>query len=108
MKSNKLFAKAPGKMINCDGMSCDPRTDKLYVADSAANAIQVISPDGTVSTLAKNGDVTDKLQRADSTSPARRCFAATRSSCRTWTGRSPGFVNTKWHMPATLSVIKLK
>ena len=34
--------------------------DKLNVADSAANAVQVINPDGSIETLAQNGDVADK------------------------------------------------
>jgi hypothetical protein len=42
--SNKLFCEAPGKLINCDGMSCDLRTDKLYVADSAVEYVREVSP----------------------------------------------------------------
>jgi len=57
--SKKLFAKT-ACLKTCDGMSCDLRTDKLYVADSAANAIQIISPDGTVATLSQNSDIKDK------------------------------------------------
>jgi sugar lactone lactonase YvrE len=103
--SNKLFAKAPG-LKTCDGMSCDPRTDKLYVADSAANAVQVISPDGSVQTLAQNGDIKNKLQgKLD-----QPCEALVRGNTIVVSNMDwpfPGFVNTKWQMPATLSVIKL-
>lgn len=103
--SNTLFAKAPGRMINCDGMSCDPKTDKLYVADSAANAIQVISPDGSVRTLARSGDVKDKR----SGGLDQPCEAIIRgdtvvSSNMDWP--FPKFVNTAWQQPATLSVIR--
>jgi hypothetical protein len=105
--SNKLFAEAPGKLINCDGMHMDARTGKLYMADSAANAIQIINPDGTVETLAQNDDVTDK----NTGGMDQPCEALVRGdeivvSNMDWP--FPGFKNTKWQQPATLSVIKLK
>jgi len=104
--SNKLFAEAPGKLINCDGMSCDTRTDKLYVADSAANAIQVIAPDGTITTLAQNEDVTDKTTgMLDQPCEALLRGDTIVSSNMDWP--FPKFRNTKHQQPATLSVIKL-
>ncbi len=105
---NSLFAEAPGKMINCDGMHLDPKTDKLYLADSAANAIQVIDcATGSVTTLVANGDVTDKTSGALD----QPCEALVRGdeiivSNMDWP--FPGFINTKHQMPATLSVIKRK
>jgi sugar lactone lactonase YvrE len=103
--SNKLFAKA-ACLVSCDGMSCDLRSDKLYVADSAANAIQVIGPDGTVTTLSQNGDVKDKRKgRLD-----QPCEALVRGNAIVVSNMDwpfPGFVNTKWEMPATLSVIPI-
>ena len=53
--SNAIFAKAPF-LKSCDGMVCDQRTDKLYVADLAGNAVRIISPDGSVQTLAESPD----------------------------------------------------
>jgi DNA-binding beta-propeller fold protein YncE len=104
--SNKLFAEAPGKLINCDGMSCDVRTDKLYVADSAANAIQVIAPDGTLTTLAQNEDTTDKTTgMLDQPCEALLRGDTIVSSNMDWP--FPKFRNTKHQQPATLSVIKL-
>ena len=104
-KSNKPFAEAPF-MKSCDGMSCDLRTDKLYVADSAANAIQVVSPDGSVATLSRNGDFTDKRQgHLD-----QPCEALVRGNTIVVSNMDwpfPKFVNTKWQMPATLSVIPI-
>jgi hypothetical protein len=106
VKSNKLFAKAPF-MKTCDGMSCDLRTDKLYLADSAANAIQVISPDGTIQTLSQNSEVQNKRSgKLD-----QPCEALVRGNTIVVSNMDwpfPGFVNTKWQMPATLSVIPLK
>jgi sugar lactone lactonase YvrE len=105
--SNKLFAEAPGKMINCDGMSCDLKTDKLYVADSANNAIQVVSPDGTIVCLAKNGDVKDKKTGLLD----QPCEALVRgdevvASNMDWA--FPKFVNSGHQLPATLSVLKIE
>jgi len=105
--SNKVFAKAPF-LRNCDGMSCDPRTDMLYVADSAANAVQVISPDGSVRTLARSGDPTraDKLAgKLD-----QPCEALVRGNTIVVSNMDwpfPGMVNTRHEQPATLSVIDL-
>lgn len=105
VKSNKLFATAPG-LKTCDGMSCDLRTDKLYVADSASQAIQVIGPDGKVTTLSQNGDIADKTTgRLD-----QPCEALVRGNTIVVSNMDwpfPGFVNTKWQQPATLSVIPL-
>lgn len=106
VKSNKLFAAAPGRMINCDGMSCDLRTDRLYVADSAANAIQVIHPDGSVTTLSQNGDVSDKRTGLLD----QPCEALVRGDTIVVSNMDwpfPGFRNSRWQMPATLSVIPL-
>jgi len=103
--SNKLFAKAPG-LMTCDGMSCDLRTDNLYVADSAANAVQVISPDGSVRTLCKDGDIKDKL-RGKLDQPCEALMRGNTVVVSNMDWPFPKFVNTKWQMPATLSVIRL-
>jgi sugar lactone lactonase YvrE len=105
--SNRLFCESPGRLINCDGMSCDLRTDKLYVADSAANAIQVISPDGKLETLAQNGDVTDKTTgQLDQPCEAMVCGDRVIVSNMDWP--FPGMRNSKHSMPAVISVIKMK
>ncbi|MCU0962798.1 MAG: hypothetical protein MUF48_22095 [Pirellulaceae bacterium] len=103
--ANTEFAKADF-LVNCDGMSCDHRTDKLYVADSAANAIRIINPDGSVETLAENDDVTDKRTGLLD----QPCEALLRGdtivvSNMDWT--FPGFKNSAHQLPATLSVIQL-
>jgi len=106
VKSNTQFARAP-RMACCDGMSCDRRTDKLYVADSVNNAIQVISPDGSVKTLASNGDVKNKLTGQMD----QPCEALVRGDTIVVSNMDwpfPGMKNKKFQMPATLSVISLK
>lgn len=105
VKSNKLFAKAPF-LKTCDGMSCDLRTDKLYVADSASNAIQVIHPDGKVTTLCATSEVKDKKTGGLD----QPCEALVRGNTIVVSNMDwpfPGFVNTKWQQPATLSVIPI-
>ena len=104
--SNKLFAEAPGKLTNCDGMHRDSH-DNLYVADSANNAVQIIHPDGTIETLAINDDTLDKTTGGLD----QPCEALVRGdevivSNMDWP--FPGFKNTKFQLPATLSIIKLK
>ena len=108
VKSNEVFAKAPGKMINCDGMHLDKRTNKLYVADSASNAIQVINcKDGSIETLACNADVTDKTT-GGLDQPCEALVRGNEIIVSNMDWPFPGFMNTKWQQPATLSVIKLK
>lgn len=105
---NSTFAEAPGRMVNCDGMSLDPQTDKLYLADSAANAIQVIDcADGSVTTLVANDDVAEKTTGALD----QPCEALVRGdeiivSNMDWP--FPGFKNQRHQLPATLSVIKVR
>jgi len=103
--SNTEFAKSLF-MMNCDGMHIDPRTDKLYLADSANNAVQEISPDGTVRTVTTNGDVKDKRTGLLD----QPCEALVRGddiivSNMDWP--FPGFRNTKFQLPATLSIVKI-
>lgn len=102
----KVFARA-AFMKSCDGMSCDLRTDKLYVADSVMNAIQVIHPDTSVTTLAQTPKDVRYKRWGGLDQP---CEALVRgntvvSSNMDWP--FPEMINKKHQMPATLSVIKL-
>ena len=108
VKSNKVFARARC-MITCDGMSCDLRTDKLYLADSAANAIHVISPKGSVTTLCVNGDAKGSGAKLKGMLD-QPCEALVRGNTIVVSNMDwpfPKFINSKWEMPATLSVIDL-
>lgn len=104
--TNTVFAKAPGKLITCDGMHRDSK-DNLYVADSAANAIQIIRPDGTVETLAINGDVTDK-RTGQMDQPCEALVRGNQVIVSNMDWPFPKFVNSAHQSPATLSVIELK
>ena len=106
VKSNGVFAQAPGRMINCDGMHRDG-ADNLYVADSAANAIRIIRPNGTVETLWENGDVVDKLS-GQLDQPCEALVRGNEIIVSNMDWPFPKFKNTKYQLPATLSVIKLK
>ncbi|MFV2070371.1 MAG: SMP-30/gluconolactonase/LRE family protein, partial [Pirellulales bacterium] len=59
VKSNSVFARADC-MKSADGLFLDKRSGVIYVADSKANAVQMVLPGGSVMTLAQNGD-TDGL-----------------------------------------------
>jgi hypothetical protein len=106
VKSNEVFAKAPGKLINCDGMHRDAE-DNLYVADSAANAIQIIRPNGTVETLWQNEDVTDKLT-GQLDQPCEALVRGNEIIVSNMDWPFPKFKNSKYQLPATLSIIRLK
>lgn len=105
VKSNEVFAKAPGKLINCDGMHRDA-ADNLYVADSAANAIQIIRPNGTVETLWQNEDVTDKLT-GQLDQPCEALIRGNEVIISNMDWPFPKMKNSKHQLPATLSIIKL-
>jgi len=109
--SNEIFAKADC-MKSCDGIYCDLRNDKIYVADSIANAVQVILPDGSVETLAVNPESDGSNGALD-----QPCEVIVRGnevivSNMDWPvpGKEPGAfatVNTKFDKPYTISIIKL-
>lgn len=111
VKSKSEFARAPGKLISCDGMSCDIRTDRIYMADCAGNAIQIINPDGKIETLARNGDVTsvaDK-RRGMLDEPSEALVRGNEIVIANMDWPFDGFVNKKpYRMPATISAIKLQ
>ena len=106
VKSNEVFAQAPGLMINCDGMHRDA-ADNLYVADSAANAIRIIRPNGTVETLWENEAVEDK-RTGQLDQPCEALVRGNEIIVSNMDWPFPKFKNTKYQLPATLSIIKLK
>jgi sugar lactone lactonase YvrE len=111
VKSNAVFAQAPGTLISCDGMCCDPTTDILYMADCAGNAIQRIHPDGRVETLARNGDVPDAAAKRTGLldEPSEALVRGKEIVVANMDWPFDGFVNKKpYRMPATISVIKLE
>ena len=103
-KKPTIFAKVPF-MKSCDGIFCDLKTDKIYVADSLANAVQVVSPDGSVQTLAVDEENDGSGGKLDQ--PCEVLIRGNEVVVSNFDFPVPGGVNTKYDKPHTMSVIKL-
>jgi hypothetical protein len=103
-KEAPVWAKAPF-MKCCDGIFCDLKTDKIYVADSLANAVQVVSPDGSICTLAANKNNDGSRGRLDQ--PSEVVIRGKKLIVSNMDFPVPGGVNTTWDKPYTISWIKL-
>ena len=102
--SNEIFAKS--KCMKCaDGLFFDPETQKIFVADSRANAVQMVSLDGSVQTLARNGD-TDGLD-GGMDQPCEVLLRGREVIVSNMDWPVPGCINSEYSKPCTLSVIKL-
>jgi len=99
-----IYAKAPF-MKSCDGIFCDLKTDKIYVADSIANAVQIVSLDGTVQTLAVDEDNDGSGGRLDQ--PCEVLLRGNEVIVSNMDFPVTGGVNTTFDKPYTLSIIKL-
>jgi len=102
VKSNTLFAQAD-VMKSADGLFMDPQSGVIYVADSKANAVQMVFPDGTVKTLAQNGD-TDGLD-GGMDQPCEILLRGDQVIVSNIDWPVPGCINQTYNAPATLSVI---
>ena len=100
----ELFAKAPF-MKSCDGIFCDVTTDKIYVADSMANAIQLVYPDGKVCTLAQDPEGNGADGRMDQ--PCEVLIRGDEIIISNFDFPVPGGVNTKFEVPNTICRIPL-
>jgi len=104
VRSNTIFARAPF-MKSCDGIWYDRRTDKIYVADSLANAVQIVSMDGSVQTLAQDPNNDGSGGRLDQ--PCEVIVRGREVIVSNMDFPVPGGVNTTFDKPYTMSVIKL-
>jgi YD repeat-containing protein len=102
--TNAIFAKADF-MKSSDGLFRDPDTGVIYVADSMANAVQMVLPDGSVKTLAQNGD-TDGLD-GGMDQPCEVLLRGRQLIVSNMDWPVPGCINQTYDEPATLSVISL-
>ena len=93
-------------MKSCDGIFCDLATDNIYVADSIANAVQIVSPDGVVQTLAVDEENDGSGGRLDQ--PCEVLLRGNEVLVSNMDFPVPGGVNTKWDKPYTLSIIRLE
>lgn len=99
-----VFARDP-KMRSSDGMFFDTKTDRLYVADSLSNAVQVVEPDGRVWTLSQYGNSTGEDGDLDQPCEVILWNGVIVSSNMDFP--IPGGVNTTLDAPYTLSEIRL-
>ena len=104
VKSNTIFAKADC-MKSSDGLFMDSTTGIIYVADSKANAVQMVFPDGSVKTLAQSGD-TDGLD-GGMDQPCEVLIRGREVIVSNMDWPVPGCINKKYNEPCTLSVIRL-
>jgi sugar lactone lactonase YvrE len=105
VSANSVFAKA-AFMLSADGLFMDPEQEVIYVADSKANAVQVVSLDGTVKTLAQNGN-TDGLD-GGMDQPCEVLLRGRELIVSNMDWPVPGCINDKYDEPCTLSVIELE
>ncbi|MBL7152264.1 MAG: hypothetical protein ISS79_00990 [Phycisphaerae bacterium] len=103
--SNTIWVKTDA-MKCADGLCCDQKTDRILVADMVQNAIQMIYPDGTVETIAVNGDTDGADGGIDQ--PCEAIFRGDEVIISNMDWPFEGVVNTTWDKPYTLSVVKLK
>jgi len=103
--SNTIWVKTE-KMKCADGLCCDKKTGRILVADMVQNAIQLIHPDGTVETIAMNGDTDGADGGLDQ--PCEAIFRGDEVIISNMDWPFEGVVNTTWDKPYTLSVVKLK
>ena len=100
-----LFAKDPA-MKCCDGIFYDKKRKKIFVADSIANAVQVVDMDGKVTTLASDSNNTGAGGRLDQ--PCEVLIRGNEVIISNMDFPIPGGVNTTFDKPYTISVIKLE
>lgn len=96
------------KPVNCvDGLIIDRATNTMYLCNSRENAIMTIKlADGTVGTLAQNGDTDGKDGRLDQ--PAEVLFKGKRLYISNYDKPEKRFVNTKADEVHTMSYIELQ
>jgi hypothetical protein len=103
--SNEIYAKADF-MLSADGLYCDQRTDDIYVADSMANAVQVVLPGGEVQTLARDPESDGSGGALDQ--PCEVLMRGKEIVVANMDFPVPGGVNTEFNKPHTLSKIPLE
>ena len=103
--SQQVLARAPF-MKSADGIFYDRGTRRIYVADILANAIQAVSLDGAVTTVAENADSDGANGLLDA--PSEAVVRGHELVAANFDRVFPGAVNTKPDKPYTLAVIRLE
>ncbi|MFV1965513.1 MAG: SMP-30/gluconolactonase/LRE family protein [Pirellulaceae bacterium] len=102
--ANTIFAKADF-MKSADGLFMDTKTGIILVADSRANAVRMVHPDGTVETLVQNGD-TDGLD-GGLDQPCEILVRGRDVIVSNMDWPVPGSINQTYNEPCTLSIVPL-
>ena len=104
VKSNEIFATADF-MKCCDGLFFNPKTEEVYATDSITNAIHAVAMDGTVRTIAQNGDTDGTDGGMDQ--PCEVLLRGNELIVSNMDWPIPGCINKEYNKPCTLSVIKI-
>ncbi len=99
-----VWAKAPF-MKSCDGIFYCKKSDKIYVADSSANAVQVVSLDGSVQCLAQ--EPTDDGADGKLDQPCEVVIRDGDMIISNFDMPVPGGVNQTFEVPNGLSIIHM-
>jgi DNA-binding beta-propeller fold protein YncE len=102
----KELVIGPPKLTCVDGLTCDPWTDRIYVADSERNAIQVVTPDGAMTTLWENADTDGANGLLDQ--PCETVVRGKDLIIANFDMPFPGVKNSKFDRPYTISIIRLE
>ena len=101
-----IFAQAPF-MKSCDGIFYDAKADKIYVADSIANAVQIVSPeDGSVVTLVVDVENDGTGGRLDQ--PCEVVIRGNEMIISNFDMPVPGGVNQTFNAPHTISILQME
>lgn len=100
-----LFAKDPA-MRSSDGMVYDSKRKNIFVADSVANAVQIVDLDGKVTTLASDSNNDGSGGRLDQ--PCEVLLRGNEVIISNMDFPIPGGVNTTFDKPYTISIIQLE
>ena len=103
-KPSPIWAKADF-MKSCDGIFYDSASKEIYVADSLANAVQIVSLDGAVRTLVQEPTFDGADGRLDQ--PCELLLRGKEVIVSNFDMPVEGGVNTEFEMPNTISVIRL-
>jgi sugar lactone lactonase YvrE len=100
-----IWAKADF-MKSADGLFYDKKKKEIYVADSLANAIQIVSLSGKVKTLAQESTFDGKDGRMDQ--PCEALLRGRDVIISNFDMPVEGGVNTEFEVPNTISIIRRK
>ncbi len=106
MVSRELYARDPEELNSTDGMTMDPNTGILYIADFNHNAIVAVMPDRTVKRLAQSPDCDGLDGSLDQPGEPIIWQGHIIASCFDLVTDETKF-NTAHEMPATMSEIDL-